>query len=108
MAGKKLAEDSIWNKFDVDGDGEVTDEEIARGKEMLELELKEEKADAHRQMAWFALIGMLLYPFAVVLAVVFGVDKAADILGDMASVYFVAIAGLVAAYFGASAIMSKK
>jgi hypothetical protein len=32
-----------------------------------------------------------------------GLSQAADILGDMASVYFVAIAGLVAAFFGASA-----
>ena len=29
---------------------------------------KDKKEDAQRNMAWFALFGMLLYPFAVVLA----------------------------------------
>jgi len=33
----------------------------------------------------------------------FGVDKAATIIGDIAPTYFVAIAGLVAAFFGAQA-----
>ena len=106
--GKQLSENSIWNKFDVDGDGTITDEEIARGKEMLELELKEQKADAHRRMAWFALFGMLLYPICVIVTDLVNLDTAAGILGDMAGVYFIAIAGLVAAYFGASAVMSKK
>jgi hypothetical protein len=54
-------------------------------------------------MAWFALWGMLLYPSLVVASSWIGLSQAADILGDMASVYFVAIAGLVAAFFGASA-----
>ena len=44
--------------------------------------------DAQRKMAWFALFGMLLYP-AVVLGILLGLDKAGDILGSMASVYFV-------------------
>ena len=37
-----------------------------------------------------------------------GLDMAAGILGDIASVYFVAIAGLVGAFFGAQAFMARK
>jgi hypothetical protein len=33
----------------------------------------------------------------------FGIDSAASIIGDIAPTYFVAIAGLVAAFFGAQA-----
>ena len=53
-----------------------------------ELEDADAMRDAQRKMAWFALFGMLLYP-AVVLGILLGLDKAGDILGSMASVYFV-------------------
>jgi hypothetical protein len=50
---------------------------------------------------------MLLYPVLVIGSNVVGYEKAADILGDMAGVYFIAVAGIVAAFFGAQA-MGKK
>ena len=58
-------------------------------------------------MAWFALGGMLLYPFAVVLAQLIGLEQAAKILGDMASVYFVSVAAIVAAFYGSQALSKK-
>ena len=63
--------------------------------------------DAQRNMAWFALFGMLLYPFAVVLASLAGLDEAQKTLGSMAPTYFVAVAGIVAAFFGAQAFKKK-
>ena len=39
---------------------------------------------------------MLLYPFAVVIAVWLGLDQAGKILGDMEAVYFVSVAAIVA------------
>lgn len=51
--------------------------------------------------------GMLLYPFAVVIASLAGLDQAQDTLGDMAPTYFVAVAGIVAAFFGAQAFTKK-
>jgi hypothetical protein len=51
---------------------------------------------------------MLLYPFAVVLAVSIGLTEASKILGSMASVYFVSVAAIVAAFFGAQAMTKKK
>jgi len=64
--------------------------------------------DAQRTMAWYSLGGMLVYPIIVVLATVFNMDQAAKILGDMAGVYFIAVAGIVAAFFGAQALTKKK
>jgi len=104
---KKLQADSKLNAADLDGDGIVTDEELDTQERMIRLENEDKKEDAQRSMAWFALGGMLLYPFAVVISVVCGLDKAADILGDMAGVYFIAVAGIVAAFFGAAAIKAK-
>jgi hypothetical protein len=51
---------------------------------------------------------MLLYPFAVVLAVMIGLEQASKILGDMAATYFVSVAAIVAAFFGGQAFSSKK
>ena len=40
---KKLEINSRFNKYDINRDGTVTDEEMARAKDMLEVELREEK-----------------------------------------------------------------
>jgi len=95
---------------DSNGDGKVSDEEHAMYLEFKRKELDDADAmrDAQRKMAWFALGGMLLYPFAVVLAVLIGLTQASEILGDMAATYFVAVAGIVAAFFGAQAFKGKK
>ncbi len=103
-AQKKLAKDSKYADFDVDGDGIVSDEELAMSKEMMRLENEDKKADAQRNMAWFALFGMLLYPFAVVLASWVGLTGAGEILGDMAPTYFVSVAAIVAAFYAKEAL----
>ena len=72
-----------------------------------ELEDADAMRDAQRTMAWYSLYGMLLYPVCVVLANLIGLEQAAKILGDMAGVYFIAVAGIVAAFFGAQAITNK-
>ena len=113
-AQKKLEKDSEYAHLDKDGDGIVTDEELAMDEKMLRLqdlksdiENEDKKQDAQRMMAWFALFGMLLYPFAVVLANWIGLDQAAKILGDMAATYFVSVAAIVAAFYAKEAIAKK-
>ena len=114
-AQKKLQKDSEYVYLDVDGDGVVSDEELEMDRKMLELqdmksdmENEDKKQDAQRNMAWFALAGMLLYPFAVVIAVWLDLVQAAGILGDMAAVYFVSVAAIVAAFYGKEAIAAKR
>jgi len=58
-------------------------------------------------MTWFALFGMLLYPFGIFCTSLFGLDTAAGIIGDIAPTYFIAISALVAAFFGANAYSGK-
>ena len=95
---------------DTNGDGKVSDKEHEMYMEFKRKELEDADAmrDAQRTMAWYSLYGMLLYPIAIVVATVAGLEQGAKILGDMAGVYFIAVAGIVAAFFGAQAIGNKK
>ena len=95
---------------DTNGDGKVDKVEHEMYLEFKRKELDDQDAmrDAQRKMAWFALFGMLLYPFAVVLANLIGLDQASKILGDMAATYFVSVAAIVAAFFGTQAYNKNK
>ena len=114
MAAKKLEIGSKYAHLDKDGDGIVSDEEMMMEQKMIELEdmrsdmeNEDKKQDAQRNMAWFALFGMLLYPAFVIASTLIGLDKAANILGDMAAVYFVSVAAIVAAFYGKEAMTQK-
>ena len=90
---------------DTNGDGHISNGELEMHLEFKRKELEDADAmrDAQRKMAWFSLLGMLLYPAAVVGASLAGLSEAQATLGDMAPTYFVAVAGIVAAFFGAQA-----
>ena len=105
---KKFERETKYSKYDLDGDGVISDKELEMDEKMMRLENEDKKQDAQRYMAWFSLWGMLLYPSLVVFSVLIGLDQAAKILGDMASVYFVSVAAIVAAFFGSQALIKKK
>ncbi|MDA9047708.1 hypothetical protein N9O93_00895 [bacterium] len=95
---------------DINGDGHISQMENKMHLEFKRKELEDADAmrDAQRKMAWFSLFGMLLYPFAVVVASLAGLSEAQATLGSMAPTYFVAVAGIVAAFFGAQAFSKGK
>ena len=99
-----------YHPADVNGDNKVDDQEKAMYLEFKRKELEDAAAmrDAQRKMTWFALAGMLLYPAVVMTTELMDLHQAATILGDMAAVYFVSVAGIVAAFFGAQAWSGKK
>tara|TARA_R110001592_G_scaffold136783_1_gene354153 strand:+ start:4346 stop:4672 length:327 start_codon:yes stop_codon:yes gene_type:complete len=108
-----MAEDTdnkVFHPADSNGDGKVSKAEEAMYLEFKRKELEDADAmrDAQRTMTWFALAGLLLYPFAVVVASLTGLEQASEILGDMAATYFVAVAGIVAAFFGSQAYAKGK
>ena len=108
MAAKKLQEDSVFNQFDEDGDGVVTDEEMAKAERMLQIENDDKKQDAQRGMAWFALFGMLLYPLAIILSSLLGLETASGLLKDIAPTYFVSVAAIVAAFYAKEGLEGMK
>ena len=99
-----------FQKMDKNGNGVIEPNEweslqILNYKK--EIEDADKRRDSQRNMAWFSLLGLLLYPFAVLLASASGLDQAAEIIGSMASICFVSIAALVGAFFGFSSMESK-
>ena len=112
MAEKKTVtvDPEVIEKVDSNGDGHISQEEMEMNLEFKRKELEDQDArrDAMRKMTWFALLGMLLYPAGILITSVMGQEKAAQIIGDIAPTYFVAISALVAAYFGANAYSDKK
>lgn len=98
-------------KYDTNGNGVIDAHEM----QAIELEDRRRKMlddDAHRdqqrKMVWYVLFGMLGYPFFVIGASLLALDKAADILGSMATIYFPATSLILGAFFGASAYQAKK
>ena len=82
MADKKTVtvDDSVAAAMDTNGDGHISAEEMQMDLEFKRKRLEDEDLmrDAQRNMAWFALFGMLLYPFAVVASVFAGLDQAVN------------------------------
>ena len=104
MTPKKVEPTSKYAEYDFDGDGTVTDEEIARHNEILKQELAEEKADTQRRMAWVAMISKILYPLA---SLIIAEDRL-DTWSAMSDMIFLSQASVIGLYFGATAYMAKK
>lgn len=112
MAGKQLEKGSIYEKYDLNGDGVVYDEDLAKAERMIEIEAaaarerdRDKKEDQLRQMAWVAMISMVLFT-AFIFTPFLGLERLAAI-DNILSMFYIAQAGVVATFFGSSAYMSK-
>ena len=94
---------------DTNGDGHISVEEMEMNLEFKRKELEDNDAqrDAIRKMAWFSLVGLLIYPLGIAITSAFGMDKASELIADIAPTYFASIAVLVSAFFGADALKKK-
>jgi uncharacterized membrane protein YdjX (TVP38/TMEM64 family) len=98
---KKLEKDSAYSKLDLDGDGVVSDSELAA----LEAIENAEKMDAQRRMAWVSLIVMIVFTALVFLPIF--PDSRVTALGSLFATFYIGMAGVVGAYMGMTAYMSK-
>ena len=101
---------TAYHPADTNGDGKVSAEEEKMYLEFKRKELEDRDAqrDAIRKMAWFSLVGLLVYPLGIAITSLLGLDKAATLIADIAPTYFASIAVLVSAFFGADALKGKK
>ncbi len=100
-----------FDKYDVNKDGtidEVEWQKLALEDRWRELSDADAKRDTQRRLTMACAAGMLLYPFAIVGASALGLDTAADLIADIASLYVVAASGVVVGYFGFNAMEAKK
>jgi len=99
-----------FEEADVSGNGAIEKPEweaLVLDDKRRRIEDEDAHRDQTRKMAWFALWGMLLYPFGVVLTSAFGLDNASAIIGSMASIYFVSVAGVVSVFMGVTNLAKK-
>ena len=101
---KKFEAKTRYAQYDSDGDGIVTDEELSRAGEMIELELREEKAEAQKRMAWVAIIAMCSYPLISLIIP----ESKLETWGSMSDMIFLSQASIVGMYFGAQAYMARR
>lgn len=106
MSPKKLEPKSRYAQYDLDGDGTVSDEELARNQELVEIELREEKADSQRRMAWVSLSSMVVYSILPLLP--FIPESRLSTLASLSDMLFLSQASIVGLYFGATAYMAKR
>jgi hypothetical protein len=97
-------------RYDLDGNGILDADERAIMLEDKRRKMLDDDAqrDQQRKMVWYVLFGMLGYPFFVIISSLVGLDKASDILGSMATIYFPATSLILAAFFGSNAYAAKK
>lgn len=105
---KSLTVDGL-DDADTNGDGHVSKQELDMHLEFKRKALEDQDAqrDAIRKMAWFSLIGLLIYPIGIAITSMLGLDTAANLIADIAPTYFASIAVLVSAFFGADALKKK-
>mgnify|MGYP006143743449 FL=1 len=99
-----------FEEADTNGDGSIKKPEwdkLLIEDKRRRLEDEDAHRDQTRKMAWFSLWGMLLYPFGVVFTSALGLDSASTIIGSMASIYFVSVAGVVSVFMGVTNLAKK-
>ena len=97
------------NEYDFNGNGLLDKDERAIMLEdrLRKMEDADAKRDVQRRLVVACTAGMLLYPLVIVLAVLVGLERAAELFTDIASVYVIGASGVIAAYFGFNAMESK-
>ena len=99
----------VKEEYDFNGNGKIDDDEreIMLEDRRRKMEDADAKRDVQRRLVVACTAGMLLYPIVIVLAVLAGLERAAELVADIASVYVIGASGVVAAYFGFNAMESK-
>ena len=100
---KKLQKNSILDEYDLDGDNEITNEELQRAKEIKETETKLRKNLEQLRMARYTLIGMGVFTVALFFVPIERVNA----LSDVSNLLYISGSSIVGFYMGSNAYMAK-
>ena len=98
---KKLQKDSKYNDKDLNGDGVVSDDELDEWKQSEEVKRLNRKQMHQRNMAWTALVSMILFTAIMFTPIV--PDDRIKLLTDISNLFYLAQAGIVGAFMGFAA-----
>ena len=101
---KKFQKKSKYSGWDLNQDGEISDEEISAAKEIRETETKLRKNLAQLRMARYTLIGMGVFTVAMFIVPIERVEA----LADISNLFYISGAGIVGTYMGTTAWMERK
>lgn len=93
------------DRYDIDKDGTLDQDELHDAEHRLALAIKEEKANTKRRMAWIAMLSMLVFTVVVFSPIIS--DERLLALGEVLPMFYIAQAGVIGAYFGVDAWMNK-
>ena len=96
MTAKKLEPESKYADMDANSDGVVSDAEIDNWQQTEEVKRLNRKQMHQRNMAWTALVSMLL--FTVIMFTPFVPDERIKLLTDISNLFYLAQAGIVCAF----------
>ena len=92
--------------FDIDGDGKITEQEVAMKERMLEVELREEKAESQKKMAWIAMVMMI--GFTVVLFTPLMSDTRVAALADLLGLFYICTNWYSSSIYGSYSLHGRK
>tara|TARA_R110001583_G_scaffold47719_2_gene149406 strand:- start:7134 stop:7475 length:342 start_codon:yes stop_codon:yes gene_type:complete len=98
MTQKTLEKGSIWEKADTNGDGMVTDQEMAMRERMVLLENRDKKEDQQRYLVWFSALTVTV--FIIVLMTPLVPIERIDHLSGIAEIWVLSNMGVLASFIG--------
>ena len=98
MAQKKLEKGSAWEKADTNGDGVVTDQEMALKERMVLLEYRDKKEAQQRYLVWFS--ALTVTAFIVVLMTPVVPIERIDHLSGIAEIWVLSNMGVIGSFIG--------
>jgi hypothetical protein len=103
---KQLQEHSVYNQFDMNQDGIVTDEELDRSEKMLQIDNMDKLADQQRVMAWMA----LFLPFILIVYLVSDLVEPAKVtmIMSLVATFSASMGTVVVAFMAATAYVRGK
>lgn len=91
--------------YDSDGDGIISNSDIKKTQDIIEIENQDKKEDQQRRMAWIAMVSMILFTALLFLPWI-DIERL-EAIDNILSMFYIAQAGVVATFFGSQAYMSK-
>ena len=99
-----------FEKLDTDKNGSLDKDEfraLAIEDKKLIMYDNDAKRNLERKLVTMSAFGLILYPLVIILASWLGLDQAASLVTDVASVFVVASSGIIVGYMGVNAIREK-